>query len=338
MFKINALFFQLCLSFVTLLCNAQAVTKKIVVEHFTNTRCSVCASRNPNFYAAKNTKPDVLHIAYHPSSPYSTCLFSTQNKSENDARTRYYDVFGSTPQFLINGVLRSSSAVGNANVYQTFENKTSPFEVNVMLFPNGNDSIKVEVDVKAVATHNYSSLMLYIPLIEDTVFYNAPNGEKEHYDVFRKSFTGINSLTFNAPVLGGSNFVYTANIAVNSEWNQRRLAAIAIISSTVNEVIQAAQSPLFGVVSSAEEITTHHDDPVVIYPNPTTDEIRLEVLESFIGSKYSIVNFSGQLVLSETIQTKTTYIKLQHLPSSTYVLHVGSGSDSKSISKTFMKY
>jgi hypothetical protein len=33
------------------------VTKKIIVEHFTNTKCSVCASRNPGFHTNLNVNP-----------------------------------------------------------------------------------------------------------------------------------------------------------------------------------------------------------------------------------------------------------------------------------------
>ena len=75
------------------------VEKTVVVEHFTNTKCGICASKNPAFYDVLNDYPNVLHIAYHPSSPYSTCAFSMHNHAENDARANYYGVYGPTPQF-----------------------------------------------------------------------------------------------------------------------------------------------------------------------------------------------------------------------------------------------
>ncbi|MBK9735206.1 MAG: hypothetical protein IPO92_09670 [Saprospiraceae bacterium] len=179
--------------------NAQVVTKKILVEHFTNTKCSICASRNPGFYSALAQNPDVLHIAYHPSSPYNTCLFSTQNKAENDARTKYYDLFGGTPTFTINGIEKSSSEVQSSNIYNAFKNQTSPLSVKMNLFPAGSDSIGVTVVITSVAEHSLTNLTLYVALTEDSVFYNAPNGEKVHYDVFRKSFTGDNPSAFIAP-------------------------------------------------------------------------------------------------------------------------------------------
>jgi hypothetical protein len=86
------------------------VPKKVVVEHFTNTRCSVCASRNPGFYNNYKTQAGVIHLAIHPSSPYAACVLSQHNPVENDARTNYYGVYGGTPVLVIQGVVISTSA------------------------------------------------------------------------------------------------------------------------------------------------------------------------------------------------------------------------------------
>lgn len=85
------------------------VPRNIIVEHFTNTKCSVCASRNPGFQTNLNAHPDVRQISIHPSSPYSTCLLSQQNTVDNDARTNYYGVYGGTPRLVINGTVISAS-------------------------------------------------------------------------------------------------------------------------------------------------------------------------------------------------------------------------------------
>jgi hypothetical protein len=55
------------------------VAKKTIVEHFTNTKCSICASRNPGFHTNLNANPAIQSISIHPSSPYSTCFLSQQN-------------------------------------------------------------------------------------------------------------------------------------------------------------------------------------------------------------------------------------------------------------------
>ena len=313
---------------------AQSTAKKVVVEHFTNTRCSFCASRNPGFYNAKNQKPNILHIAYHPSAPYSNCLFSTQNKIENDARAKYYDLFGGTPIFVINGDVKSSSAVQNATVYNAYENQTSPLSVDVEINPSGSDSIGVFVEIKAVTTHSLGNLLLYIPMIEDTVFYNAPNGEKQHYDVFRKSFTGPNSISFIAPVFGGSSYIYTSKVAKNQLWNLKRLSAITIISGPDKTVIQSEQSDLYSdVVSSVSNENIKSDLQLTLFPNPTLGNLNVSVDMSLIGKAYSIYNLQGILLKTNVIYQKETDIDVSFLPTGHYILNVSNGVNF--VSKSF---
>ncbi len=60
--------------------------KYVLLEHFTNSRCSNCASRNPVFYTLIDDHPqDVHHIAYHPPIPYTSCIFYQANMTENYA-------------------------------------------------------------------------------------------------------------------------------------------------------------------------------------------------------------------------------------------------------------
>ncbi len=64
----------------------------VVVEHFTNTRCGICASRNPAFKENVANHPKVLSITIHPSRPYSSCELHKHNPGDNDSRTNYYDI------------------------------------------------------------------------------------------------------------------------------------------------------------------------------------------------------------------------------------------------------
>lgn len=314
----------------------QEISKRILVEHFTNTRCSVCAARNPGFYEAKKQKSDVLHIAYHPSSPYNNCLFSTQNKVENDARTNHYDLYGGTPTFCINGDIKSSSEVQNVAVYNPYENQTSPISIVVEITPAGSDSISVLVEVKAVSAHTLTNLSLYVPVIEDTVFYNAPNGEKQHYDVFRKSFSGPDPVIFNAPVLGGSSFVYMAKMIKNQLWNMNRLSAVAIVSSMDKRVIQVAQSDLY-----SEEVAFSENDPlnlltrITLFPNPSFNSLNIHSGSFWNNSNFKIYNVHGIVVKAGLMLHGDLNIDVDQLPPGSYVFQLV--KDSATISKMFIK-
>lgn len=316
---------------------AQEVPQKIVVEHFTNTRCGICASRNPGFYAALNQKPNVLHVAYHPSSPYSNCLFSTQNKAENDERTRFYDVYGGTPRFLLNGEEKSGATMQNVSVYTPYENKTTPISVTIGLLPLGNDSIKVNVSVIAVAPHNLTNLSLYIPLVEDVVNYAAPNGEGIHYDVFRKSFTGINPVTFAAPAHNGVPYQFTSTVAKNSIWNQDKLYALAIVQKEDKSMVQTEASALFdknGVSSTDQEI--NNDLSFIIAPNPTNDLIFIHSEYKSSFDRLTIYDISGKIVLHTSSIKTDDGIDVSKLSKGTYLVRIDK-SDGKSIVSKFVK-
>lgn len=318
--------------------NGQEVEKKIVVEHFTNTRCGICANRNPGFYAALNQKPKVLHVAYHPSSPYSNCLFSTQNKAENDERTRFYDVYGGTPRFLINGEEKSSTAMQNISVYTPFENQTTPIRLTIGLLPSGIDSIKVNITVSAVAPHSLTNLSLYVPLLEDVVTYAAPNGEGNHYDVFRKSFTGINPISFTPPSHNGVPYNYTATVAKNSIWNLDKLYALAIVQEEDKSIVQTEASPLFdknAVSSTDQEINS--DLSFIISPNPANDIIFINSHQNLSFSSFTIHDISGKIVMNPSISNIQNGIDITMLPKGTFLVKVDRKDGKQMVSK-FIKH
>ncbi|MBC7884352.1 MAG: hypothetical protein H7X99_02685, partial [Saprospiraceae bacterium] len=284
--------------------DAQAVNKKIIVEHFTNSRCGVCANRNPGFYNALNQKPDVLHIAYHPSSPYNNCLFSTQNKTENDARTNFYGLYGGTPTFAINGEVKTANQVQSSGVYTPYENKTSALSVDVVVIPAGADSIKVSVTITAVATHTFNTLTLYVPLAEDTVFYTSPNGEIRHYDVFRKSFTGSNPITFPAPATIGSIYSYSSKLAKNNLWNPDRLYAMAIVQHADKTIVQAEDSPLFDEnATSSTDVGSIDNTSFDISPNPGNSLIHIHSKDMDAFYDISFLDLAGTLILKQNVLT-----------------------------------
>ena len=302
--------------------NAQAVTKKILVEHFTNTKCGICASRNPGFYTALAQNPDVLHIAYHPSSPYTTCLFSTQNKAENDARTNYYGLFGGTPTFTINGLEKSSSEVQSSGIYNPFKNQTSPLSIKMNLLPAGSDSIGVTVVITSVAEHSLTNLTLYVALAEDSVFYNAPNGEKVHYDVFRKSFTGNNPIGFTAPKDIGKTYTYNSKVAKRSIWKINRLSALVIISDKVDNVIQSHQSDLYNETTSSINNINESENSASVYPNPAANIIHIKWEGKSNKADLLILNQFGKSVMNIKNINQEHVLDISELKSGLYYFHI----------------
>jgi hypothetical protein len=247
------------------------------VEHFTNSRCSICASLNPGFYqnlAAQG--PDVVHIAYHPSSPYQTCLFSQQNKVENDARTQFYGVYGSTPKFLINGTLITTSTNYNdPAIFNPFENLTSNWSLNMNQMRIG-DSIEVRTVLKRISAGPETNLVVYGGLAEDTVFYSSPNGENRHYDVFRKALLGNSGQNIPAPVQVGDSLVWTSRVGISANWNPERLYSYAIVQQSGNRQVLQTQAlpPGLGLTTTIHSL---QKPSLRLFPNPALDQLRIEL-------------------------------------------------------------
>lgn len=293
------------------------VPQKIVVEHFTNTRCGICASRNPGFYSNLNTQDNVLHIAIHPSSPYSACILNQHNKVENDARTNYYGVYGATPRLVIQGnVVPSSSNYGSASIFDAYKNQTTPLSLTISVTPYLADSIKVRAIIKTEAAHNLGALQLFVSLVEEELTYAAPNGEPTHYDVFRKSFFPTTGLAFNAPVSVGDSLEFTGVIAKNSAWVLNQMYALGIINQTADKkAIQAARSMN---LQNSTGLKSYNTLAARIYPNPSSDAIKIELEEGGF-TQLNLFDFSGRLVKEQTFQ-QSTIIDVRELPTGIYQL------------------
>ena len=232
------------------------VPRKVVVEHFTNSVCSVCASRNPGFFSNLNSQSEVIHMAVHPSSPYSSCILNQHNVSENDGRTNYYGIYGSTPRLVIQGVVQSGGAnYGSPTIFTPYLGQNTPASIKIYQTKYSTDSIRSRIVIKTEATHTLGNLKLFVALAEDTIFYTSPNGESRHYNVFRKSLTGATGVTVNLPPAVGDSIVYTMSSAANVAWDFARIFTIAILQEEATKSVVQSEWLTANADSSGTGIT-----------------------------------------------------------------------------------
>lgn len=288
--------------------------RQVVVEHFTNTFCSVCASRNPGFKTNLASQPDVMHISYHPSSPYSQCYFNKQNKEENDNRTKFYGVFGSTPRLVINGVAISSSAnYSSSAIFDPYKN----INVEVAIFPKlkkEGDSLILDLTIKATGNNTFREVILFAGLANKQINYAAGNGEQVHNNVFRKAFP-TESIVF-IPQNAGDSINLRYSLAVNSLWNLSDLYAYVVLSQQIDKItIQAAKSNELGLASgNAEKEVVQLN----VYPNPVSNEVNLP--ENLIGKEFRIYNIYGKELLGNVLAEPK--LSLETLTNGVYLLLV----------------
>jgi Secretion system C-terminal sorting domain len=277
------------------------VVRNNVVEHFTNTKCGVCAWRNPGFYDNYVKQNNTFHLAIHPSSPYSACLLSQQSKTDADARTKFYGVFGSTPRLVINGTAISANEnYDDTGIFTSYKNKTSPIAMYITQKKFKTDSILSRVVLKTVAAHAFADAVLFLGLAEDTIFYTGSNGESEHYDVFRKALTAAGGNTVNLASKVGDSVVLEFKSGVNGVWTLARMFTLGILQETSNKkLIQAGKSNLMNAGSGTLGLNQNQIAPAIrLFPNPAGNWLQVQ-LDMNEPSEVIMFNAIGAEILTD---------------------------------------
>lgn len=296
------------------------VAKKTIVEHFTNTKCSICANRNPGLNANLNANPQVERISIHPSAPYSTCFLSQQNTADNDARTNFYNIYGSTPKLMINGTLISTSQnYADASMFTPFVSNTN-FSIHIKQFAIGTDSLRSEISIKRVAVGTpIGNASLFAALVEDTVFGNGGNGENLHFNVMRKSLFSPQGDIVALPTNVGDSLVLNKTSIFNSLWNTSRMRTVAILQEELTkQLIQSELSNAQQIGTSTKLVDEEQHNKIVVYPNPSSHYVTVK-LPSMNSFNVEIYNPQGELILSSNF-TDQRNIDVSNLKNGIYLL------------------
>ncbi len=332
-------FISILLSIPVYVVTFSQVPKNIITEHFTNTVCSICASKNPQLNDNLSDNPSVLRISYHPSSPYASCILNQHNVLGNDTRTNAYNIYGGTPRIVIQGDVQSPSVnFSSTSLFDAYQNESTFVTIDVTLDTvSVQDSIKVIVKTTLVVPipaggEVYS---LYSGIAEDTIFYNAPNGENKHINVFRKALNGNSGTTINLPSTVGDFLVNEFIVEKDSDWNISRVFAYALIQKGSNmEVEQVGSStPIFENMTLSVE--DEKDDTMELVLINNQEELNIKTKKFREYSYYSLYNFYGQLLLSGLHLNNYSSVSISSLPPGGYVLKVE--DKSKVTSQKFLK-
>jgi hypothetical protein len=264
------------------------VDRKVVIEHFTNSRCSVCASRNPAFYNTLENYPDVLHIAYHPSSPYPSCIFNMHNPDENDGRTYFYGIYGATPRVVIQGeVVPPQNPLVKSEQIDSYLGKSSDYRVTVTKNKISGNKYKIVMEIKREGGIEWETIQAWVGLAEKEINYNAPNGESLHHDVFRK-WVFKDTVSINP---AGNSKTWEFEFQIDPVWSEGEIFAYLILQDmNTKEVLQSGSSLDTPSGIYKPGIVQLSD---VLYPNPGKGivSVRPEMLEKFTQAE--IYNLTG---------------------------------------------
>ena len=298
--------------------------RNVVVEHFTNTRCGICKSRNPGLFSNLSTSPEVYHISYHPSSPYSSCLLNKHDVGGNDDRTKYYGVYGSTPRVVVQGSAKGNGeSFTSKDLFSAEQNKMTPLDIHLTTLQKGKDSLEVRIIIKNLATNSLKDMQLYAVAVEDTVFYEAPNGEKEHHNVFRKVL--VNEALM-IPSTVGDSVVFIAKTANKAEWNASRMYVMAFAQTADKRVEQVASSEGDADIDGGggtNSLTQLFLNSFSVYPNPASATLTIKTSPNDEAQEVVLTNVMGMDVVHSLVHADGhSEISTSDIPNGTYFVKV----------------
>lgn len=278
------------LSAFTILRSQTTFAKYVLVEHFTNTWCPICAGRNPDFYSTIQKYPKNVHqISIHPPYPYSGCPLYQYNKTENQERSNYYNLLGTPTVILNGGSLLGGSPLLTEDALKKEIAKTSPLSVLVTESGSGNNRV-ANITLKPNGAIN-GDLRLVAIIVERNLKFTASNGEIDHFNVMRRFLTPVTGQKIS--ITDASEKKYVFNWKDSTGWKPEEAYVLAFVQNAgSNEVINSG--------TKFDNLAT----PVVeskplaglkVYPTVSKEYINIE-MPSFGNSVWEIINVHGQII------------------------------------------
>ena len=317
----NFILLAIAFVFISFDAEAQGVKKYATLEHFTNTRCTICSSRNPTMFSTIANYPDQLHhIAYHPAVPYTTCAFYQHNTAGNNARALYYNILG-TPRIAVNGTMQpvSGTLLPEANLTAEF-NQLSPIEVVVSETVDATRAVTVEVKTHGDAPTG--NLRLLVAVAEKIVNYDAPNGETVHHNVFR-TFLSDNTGDIYTPAASGESVVFNYSYEIDADWLADEAYVLAYVQDMDTGEIYNSGTKFDEV--SVSNVEVKKEETFTVFPNPTNSNATINFSAAKESkSTLSILNTAGQLIDSKIITTNTRSLDLdmENYPKGLYFIKI----------------
>ncbi|MEY3194075.1 MAG: hypothetical protein RIQ78_171 [Bacteroidota bacterium] len=300
---------------------AQISAKKyVLLEHFTNSKCGICASKNPTFYNLINQAQyadQIHHISIHPPVPYNTCVFYLGNPVENNAWATLFGISG-TPRVAVNGDLKpSGSQLLRQDTLAKYLNLTSPLYLQVSESGVGNSRVAT-IDARALSQIPAGNYKLFVAVAEKTINLVTPNGEAVHHDVFRDMLTPVTGQDFTPPA-AGQNIAFDFNYTIAPAWASDQVYVLAFVKEIDTKQVLNSATKFDAALSEATEPSTLG---IRLSPNPASRATFAEIGEDF-ALRTEVFSTDGQCVYSaDNHREKTVGIPTESLKIGIYYVKI----------------
>lgn len=283
------------------LLSAQPQNRVVLIEQFTNSGCSSCASSTPSVYQfARNNPTQIALIAYHTSFPYLDSMH-LENPADAAARTAFYGINGVPHSILDGNQYRAGSAAFSGQMQGRLNQRVlmSPtYALSLSDLSLRSDSLFVNVVATSLDSLQVAAdLKLFVVVVEDLV-------QKSSY----AASPGANSLTSYSfvmrkilPQSGGYSLMNKGlgeSDSLTLSWKLQKIKSVSqlrvvvfVQNMTTKEIYQANISS--GLATSVGEVKK--TQTFKVFPQPTAAFCSVQGFDLPVAG-WEIRNIQGQFV------------------------------------------
>jgi hypothetical protein len=219
---------------------AMAARRTVLFEESTNYGCPPCFTANPTIhqFLEDYSVSQVIPIKWHVWWPNASDPYYNHNPTPVQNRISYYGI-NAAPDCVVDGT--NGPIPGSyGSMQQYVENRlviSSPIAITAAGAVNGtNYDATITVNVEQVpAAGDYR---LFIVFTEHHIHFPSPNGEQDHYDVFRKT-TNNTGEAINLTSVGQQ--VFNRSFPIDPLYQTAQMQVVAWVQNfSTREVLNAA--------------------------------------------------------------------------------------------------
>lgn len=278
---------------------SQSVTRRPVIEHFTNTSCGPCAAQNPAFKVLMNQFPNQLSsIKYHPDFPGPNDPFYLFNKTENLARLDYYHINGVPTAVADGGVYKELPMDYNTAVINNILARKSFMDIGIVAQNVTDRDIDITVEVKPYINSGSENVVLHVVVVEDITTATPPgsNGEKDFPQVMRKMLPNQNGTTITGFTDGTTitkTFTYTADPSIDIS----KTHVVVFVQHVESQYVFQSEQVSVDLLNTVKESNVNE---FTLYPNPAKDFTNLSFdLKNNSDVEIAISTIDGKIISTQ---------------------------------------
>jgi hypothetical protein len=230
--------------FITVLLTASAVfpaRRVVLMEQATNAGCGCAGVLDPGMDSlfVRYGHEAIVCIRYNGDHPWPYDELYAANPAEIDARMDYYPMT-EMPTLVIDGEHYPRICDANS-LPDKFEERFAVPSPLLVTASGSKDVDSFYVDIKVVADEDpqADTLKLRVAVVEDSVYYDAPNTKLYWRYTFRTMLPGTGGQAFT--IAQGETLDFSLSVALDPGWDASRVLAVAFVQDDGDKsVLQAA--------------------------------------------------------------------------------------------------